>query len=163
MKKLLIVIVLIIFGIGGYNLWRQSGLQSTPQSKGGNFSTLQIGDTKYLVEVADNDNARAQGLSDRPKLESNRGMLFIFDTKDTYSFWMKGMKFPLDFVWISDETVVDLTENVPTPLTDTYIPTIHPKTPVNKVLEINAGEIKRHGFTVGQLVTLTLLKPENTQ
>jgi hypothetical protein len=43
-------------------------------------------------------------------------MLFIFESEGLYSFWMKGMRFPLDMVWINAEcAVVDITKEVPPP------------------------------------------------
>ena len=70
-----------------------------------------IGDATFDVELANTPPLRTQGLSDRPSLPEQTGMLFIFDSGRTSQFWMYRMQFPLDFVWIGENcTVVDVTE-----------------------------------------------------
>ena len=63
------------------------------------------------------------------------------------------LQFPLDFIWIDDNKVVDITENVPVLIQGT-IPTIKPKEPINKVLEVNAGEIAAAHIQIGDTVYL---------
>ena len=107
---------------------------------------------KFFVEIADNDEKRLKGLSHRAKLEKNEGMLFIFPVKTRHSFWMKGMNFPLDFVWIDGDTIADLTENVPHPssgIADDQLTAFTVQFPVDKVLEINAGMIKSANIKIG--------------
>jgi uncharacterized membrane protein (UPF0127 family) len=83
-------------------------------------------------------------------------MLFIFETADQYSFWMKDMRFPLDLVWLSaDCVVVDITKGAPPPepgqgLAD--LPTYRPAEPAQYVLEINAGEAESAGIRIGDPV-----------
>lgn len=106
--------------------------------------TLTIGDTTLLVEISDDAQKRAQGLSGRTSLQSNTGMLFLFEEAFLASFWMKDMNFALDFLWIRDGVVVDITENVPAPTGDD-LPTYSPNQPVDMVLEVNAGWVAAHG------------------
>jgi len=122
------------------------------------IKTIEVNNHSITVEVADTDQLRAKGLSERKSLPQNQGMLFIFSTTGLYNFWMKGMRFPLDFVWIKDDTVVDLTENVPNPKDQTHDPTefYNPKFAVNKVLEINAGEIKKLNIKIGDKIIYNL-------
>jgi uncharacterized membrane protein (UPF0127 family) len=77
-------------------------------------------------------------------------MLFIFESGVTSAFWMKDMRFPLDFVWIgSDCTVVDITPNVPHPATpDSPLPTHSSSVPSAYNFEINGGEAERLGIKV---------------
>lgn len=164
MKKLIFLLILIIVVIGGYSFWKEfsesfPGSNTTTLSQP-TVSTITIGDSTYIIEVKDDDNERAQGLSGRDSLPADQGMLFVFETKDRYSFWMRGMKFPLDFIWIEGDTIMELTENVPVPLTETYAPLYQPKVPVDKVLEVNAGEVKKNEFTIGQKVMLMLIKKQ---
>ncbi len=161
MKKLLFFAILVGVGLFGYQAYSRYVAPQLHQSPSGTHSTVQIRDATYQVDVADEDSKRAQGLSGRTSLDQNQGMLFVFDTKAAYSFWMKDMKFPLDFIWIDGNKIADLTENVAIPLTDTYTPSFHPNASVNKVLEINAGEIKLHGFQIGDQVSIILLKPQS--
>jgi uncharacterized membrane protein (UPF0127 family) len=110
-----------------------------------------IGQATFTVEVAVTDAKRERGLGYRDTLPPLHGMLFVYPAKGDYAFWMKGMRFPLDFVWISGTTVVDITQNVPvSPGPD--FPLYRPKAPADKILEINAGEIRRAGIKIGDSV-----------
>jgi len=102
-----------------------------------------------MLYVADTDKRRVQGLSGVEKLASNEGMLFIFETKAFQSFWMKKMNFPLDFIFLEDERVVDVIENVSP---DSYPKVISPQSQSNRVIEINAGEVERNGIEPGDSV-----------
>jgi hypothetical protein len=93
-------------------------------------------------------------LGGRASLAGDHGMLFVFKDKDKYGFWMKGMNFPLDFVWLDGETVVDITPNVPTWTGLDNPPPIYPNQPVNMVLEVNAGVTSDVGLKIGDKMTL---------
>ena len=60
---------------------------------------------------------------------------------------MKEMKFPLDFVWINEDKVVDLREKVG--ITEMNI---RPARPADRVLEVNSGWIEKHQIKVGDEV-----------
>jgi uncharacterized membrane protein (UPF0127 family) len=40
------------------------------------------------------------------------GMIFFFDKPLKVSFWMRGMNFPLDIVWVRNNVILGVTENV---------------------------------------------------
>src|SRR5690349_12394377 len=63
---------------------------------------ITIDNATFSVVVAKTPEEREKGLSGRDSLAQNSGMLFVFDHPDTYTFWMKGMKFPLDMIFIKD-------------------------------------------------------------
>ena len=75
------------------------------------------------------------------------------DTDNVGSFWMKEMRFPLDFVWISEECfVVDITPDVPHPAPDTpdsQLISYSSQELAAFTLEVNAGEADDNGITVG--------------
>ena len=107
---------------------------------------VHVGNNEYRLYHADNDKKRMQGLSNTDKLPVGQGMMFVFSSKEKYSFWMKDMRYSLDFIFLDSNVVVDLFENV---RTDSYPNIISPRRPVNKVIELNAGEIKKAGITIG--------------
>ena len=110
--------------------------------------TITINNAVVSIEIADKPTKRTQGLSGRQSLPTNNGMLFVFDQPHTPSFWMYDMNFALDFVWIRDNAVVDITENVPPPTNTTpsnELPTYSPAVPADTVLEVNAGWVARNG------------------
>jgi len=105
----------------------------------------QVKSPKIQVELVNTGPSIEQGLSSRTELGAD-GMLFVFSQKHIPSFWMKEMRFDLDFVWLRGGQVVELTANVPapplgTPLSD--LPTYSSTEPVEWVLELPAGSIKQ--------------------
>lgn len=114
-----------------------------------------IKDTEVEVEIADTPDKRAVGLGDKRNLASDSGMLFVFPEESIYSFWMKGLAFPLDFLWIRDNKVVDLTLNVPPQAPgqpDEELPIYQPKEPVDQVLEVHAGFVEKNGVVIGDMI-----------
>jgi uncharacterized membrane protein (UPF0127 family) len=108
------------------------------------------------VEVAVTESEKQKGLGDRDMLALDSGILFVYQNRDRYGFWMKGMRFPLDYIWVSGNTVVDLSADIPAPATPDEQPVeLSPVEPVDKVLEVNAGTIKRLGIQTGDIVRFT--------
>jgi uncharacterized protein len=113
---------------------------------------VQVGDASVLAEVADDPASRQRGLSGRDRLAAGEGMLFLLPD-DSPSFWMKGMRFPLDILWIRDGRVVDVSADVPPPGdSNAPLPTYSPDRPANRVLEVNAGWAAEHGIRRGDAV-----------
>lgn len=113
---------------------------------------IKINNHSLSVEVADTDSLRTKGLSGRISMPPDQGMLFVFPISSYYRFWMADMKFPLDFIWINKNTVVDLTENVPVPSAGSELPTFTSKNPFDRVIEVNAGVIRSLGIKQGDKV-----------
>ncbi len=107
---------------------------------------LNLGKYNYLLVIADNNEKRANGLSNIELMSVNEGMMFVFDKPDFYYFWMKDMNFPLDFIFIRDNEVVDLLENI---TLETYPQSFTSKVQADKVIELNSGEIKKSGIKIG--------------
>lgn len=116
-------------------------------------TNITIGGAPLEVEVANTEKTLEQGLSGRVSLPEGRGMLFTFEQPAPYEFWMYEMKFPLDFLWLADGTVVNVNENVPPPTPASPEPArVRPQKPVTGVIEVPAGWISRHGVKVGDIV-----------
>lgn len=113
-----------------------------------------INNHTFNVDLAVTNQEKQLGLGKRDSLASNSGMLFVYDRPDRYTFWMKDMNFPLDFVWINGVTVVDLTSDVKPVSPGQPLSIYSPKTPVDKVLEVNTGTIKRDGISVGNIIII---------
>ncbi len=110
--------------------------------------TVMINGTTFTVELAITPEEITRGLGGRDSLKPLNGMLFIRDHKERYRFWMGNMRFPLDFLWIDGNRIVDITKNVPI-TKNGEIPQLEPVAPVDKILEINAGETDKAGIKVG--------------
>lgn len=118
-------------------------------SVGKTGAELIINGQLIKVEMAKTDKEISRGLSGRDKLDNNQAMLFIFEETGNYPFWMNGMKFDLDAVFIKGETVVDIIENIAFPRNNDQSQTFQAKVEFDKVLEVNSGTIKRLGIKVG--------------
>ena len=160
MKKFLIQTVLLLIVIGaGIFFYAKPGtipIAFLPQPPKQN--ELKINDAVIKVEVANTQSKRSRGLGGRVSLASDSGMLFIFEKADKYPFWMKGLAFALDFVWIRDSEVVDVLENIQPPASgtpDSSLPFYGSNSPVDKVLEVNAGFVKAHSIKIGDVVKLS--------
>lgn len=110
------------------------------------LSKLKIKDKVIDIELADTPQSREQGLSGRDGLPTNTGMYFIFEKADRYAFWMKDMKFDLDFIWIENGRVVYLSEHVSNPAT------IYPPMPVDRVLEVPSDFVQQNHIAVGDKI-----------
>src|SRR3546814_138545 len=102
-----------------------------------------------LVEIADDDAERSQGLMYRRELAPDHGMLFVFDRPIMIAMWMKNTPLPLDMLFISSNgKVVDLHERaVPFSLD-----TIAAGRRARYVLEVIGGTVDRLGLAVGDTV-----------
>lgn len=143
LHKILLAVFILILCVITANIFINRGL---PTAK------IVIKNTTIPVELAVTAKEKERGLSNRNELKPGTGMLFLNDHKEVYPYWMKGMQFPLDFVWIDGNIVIDLIENVPVSL-ESNPPIIHPKSAVDKILELNVGEIQRIGISIGDKVT----------
>ena len=101
------------------------------------------------VEVAADDELRAQGLMWRDQLRPGTGMLFFFNEDVEHSFWMKNTLIPLDFVWIDkDQRVVAVKYHVP-PCKVENCPSYPAGVPSRYVLEVAGGVAEAHGIKAG--------------
>lgn len=101
------------------------------------------------VDIAAHDPAIAKGLAGRESLEPGQGMLFLFPAAGKYNFWMKGMNFPIDVIWLKDNKIVDLTTDMRPVEDGERIPTLTSRFPADAVLEVPAGFAERHGLKLG--------------
>lgn len=67
---------------------------------------VNIGGKTLNVEVAYTDQEKEKGLSNRDSLSPDSGMLFVWDSPQPVSMWMKDTKIPLDIIFIDEELVV---------------------------------------------------------
>ncbi len=116
-----------------------------------------IGGHPVQVELARSVDEKARGLGGRDRLAAGHGMLFVFDEPQSPTFWMLGMRFALDFVWIRGGRIVELTRDVPpAPPGATeesgLLRTLVPKLPVDLVLEVPAGTIAAKRWSTGDAV-----------
>jgi hypothetical protein len=145
-KKAIILIILIIAcSVFLYFFQREKQPSVAVLSSGPR--TVFLGDKQFSLEIAATRAERERGLSDRKSLCLGCAMLFVFDKKGTYPFWMKGMQFDLDILWVDDTRIMQIDRNI------SHLAGVaevrSPKIAVDRVLEINAGESDRLGLKEG--------------
>lgn len=113
---------------------------------------LMVSGTRLLVEIADDDLERRQGLSDRSVLTPGTGMLFRFSQPQIRAFWMKDMRFPLDILYIRDGAVQEIFADVQPRTVSGTITVVAPAAPADTVLEVPAGESARQDWRIGDRV-----------
>jgi hypothetical protein len=109
-----------------------------------------VGDMQF--EVVTSTAAQELGLSNRPSIPDNYGMLFVFPVAYRYGFWMKDMLVPIDIIWLSDTGDILLIDHSVDP--STYPHAFYPPSPVRYVLETKAGFATQHAWDVGTHVAL---------
>lgn len=104
----------------------------------------------YSLEIANTPETRNLGLGGRKTLNQSRGMLFVFDTPAVQCFWMKGMFFSIDIIWLN--SAKEVTHIEPNLSPNTFPQTYCPQTPAKYVIELNSGEAARASIGVGDLL-----------
>lgn len=103
------------------------------------------------VLIADSDAERVKGLSGKPSLSKDQGMLFIYEQNQYAGIWMKDMQFSIDILWLDDQkTIVDIARNISP---SSYPKTYTPQKPARYILEISAGQAETYGLKKGAKVS----------
>lgn len=115
----------------------------------------------FKLLVARTPKERAKGLGGRNSLAQNEGMLFIYKHAGKECFWMKGMKFDLDILWLDvQKKIVHLEQGVSP---RTYPALFCPDTPAQYVVELNSGTASRNGLSLGATVKIENLPSPTPQ
>ena len=126
-----------------------SGAHSMEQAARPSATVVFPDQTRVSVEIADSEATRQRGLMFREALAPNEGMIFLFDTKGFYPFWMKNTLIPLDMLWLErNGEVVSIAHSVP-PCKADPCPTYPPLAEAWYVVEVVSGFAKAHGVQVG--------------
>jgi len=99
------------------------------------------------VEIANDNNTRTNGLSNRQALYGKKGMLFVFTKEAEQSFWMKDMLIPIDIIFFDSNWQIVLIEANIQP--NSFPKVFGGKVKSQYVLEINAQEANIYGLQVG--------------
>jgi len=110
----------------------------------------------FSVELATEPKQHALGLMFRDSMDEDHGMLFIFPTSATRSFWMKNTRIPLDILYFDqDLRLVSVVQNAK-PCRTQQCPTYSSSGPARYVLELNAGKAAELAVEPGDILVLDL-------
>jgi uncharacterized membrane protein (UPF0127 family) len=121
------------------------------------IDSVVINGVDIRVDIANDEESWYKGLSNRDKICRNCGMLFIFSNRSERTFVMREMRFPLDIIWIDRDKIVKIDKNT-APEGKEYLHEYHSPSPVNYVLEVNAGFAEKQGFKLGDKVLIETVK-----
>jgi uncharacterized membrane protein (UPF0127 family) len=113
---------------------------------------ITVGGVPLTVELAYQPADRALGLGYREGLAAGTGMLFLFEGPAPQSFWMRGMQFCIDIIWIENGVIQGAAESVcpdPPATADADLRSYISPVPVSYVLEVPAGWLDANGLGAG--------------
>ena len=139
---LLLAALAALAGLAG-----QAGGQEVSEH-GNLWVRVTVGKVTVQAEAVRTPERLYLGLSYRTDLPEGRGMLFFMPNEEVQTFCMRGMRLPLDLIWISAGRVAGITRNVP----PTFPGDLTSPGPVNQVLEVPGGFADRHGIKAGDPV-----------
>jgi len=145
------LIFLSIFIVYIFQNSHKTPAQSSPAPQNINLPTIYLNNIGIYVELADTPQKQAKGLSGRTELKDGYGMLFPYTPPQMASFWMKDMLIPIDIIFIKDNKVTTLYENVqPEPdIPLAKLKRYSSKQAIDFVLEVPAGWSQKNGVKVG--------------
>lgn len=110
----------------------------------GNGLWVELGGSRYEVEIADDDAERARGLMFRDSMADKHGMLFVHEREEPQAYWMKNTHIPLDILYFdAGKRLVSQQRDVPPCSAGDGCPPYPSTAPAKFVLELNAGEAAR--------------------
>jgi hypothetical protein len=150
MTTLLLAVTLLLAMVGG----APGPLSSLSQVAPSTLQTAEIavGGVPLTVELAYLPPDTSRGLGYRDGLAPGTGMLFLFEGPAPRSFWMRGMQFCIDIIWIENDAIQGAAESVcpePPGTADADLPSYVSPVPVSYVLEVPAGWLAANGLGVG--------------
>lgn len=111
---------------------------------------LSIDGINLLTELAVTPIERQRGLSFRPSLDENAGMLFVYQQERPLVFTMRETSIPLSIAFINEQLeIIEILQM------DPFAKHTYPSSrPARYALEANAGWFKRNSITAGMKVIL---------
>lgn len=137
-----VVLALIVSFVGGCSANEPKGIVELP-----------VDEAVFYVEIADEPEERQRGLMYREELAEDHGMLFVFPSSETRSFWMKDTRIPLSIAYISSRgEILEIYDMEPLSLDP-----VPSRYPAQYALELNQSAFERNGIAVGDVVDLDAL------
>jgi len=139
------LIVFPLFGCFKKNKETPGNATSSTAASGVQFSKekIQVGDETLMAEIARTDEQLQHGLMFRTSLSDNEGMLFVYSTERTLSFWMKNTFIPLSIGFFDKNGVlVDIQDMEPVKSEMEVPKTYISLKPAQYALEVRKGWFK---------------------
>ena len=110
---------------------------------------IALADITLTVEIANTEESRHLGLMFRRELGEGQGMLFIHETPQVLSYWMKNTYIPLSIAFFDcNHTLINI-EDMPSCKEESCLKNFQSKTPALYALEVPRGWFKKHNIKPG--------------
>lgn len=108
-----------------------------------------------VLEVADNDSERSEGLMNVTDLGRNEGMLFVFEDEEPRGFWMKNTLIPLDMIFLNEyREVINVETARPEPgVSEDNLTVYRSERPAKYIVEVNAGFAENFSIVEGSKIS----------
>jgi uncharacterized membrane protein (UPF0127 family) len=111
---------------------------------------VRIGGEEFRIEVARSEEQKTRGLMHRRSLGERSGMIFVYESDEHLSFWMKNTTLPLTLAFLSGEGEILQIEQLK-PLS---LKPVSSSRAARYALELPAGTLQRLGVVPGDRVVL---------
>lgn len=117
-----------------------------------NIQQVSLRGKTFFLEIAETQPEREKGLSGRNHVAADGGMLFVFDTPDTYCFWMKDTLVSLDMLWFDEN--YRLIHRAQSVQPDSYPTSFCSPRNAKYVVELPAGTTERLNVQIDDVLSL---------
>jgi hypothetical protein len=141
-----------------FNKKNNSEFQKNLPENNFNFSKkkYKLGQKIIYLEIADNPEKHARGLMFRESLAENEGMLFVFESEEPRSFWMKNTFVDLSIGYFNkNQELLEFIEmKAVKSLIQKDLPQYQSHSPAQFALEMKSGWFKKNHIKLGQKLSL---------
>jgi len=110
--------------------------------------------TSVKAEIARTEEERGMGLMHRKNLKDGEGMLFVYDSDDILSFWMKNTLVPLSIAFITSEgRIIEIKDMYPGDLKN-----VTSSRSARFALEAPQGWFARAGVQTGDMAGIDVIR-----
>jgi uncharacterized membrane protein (UPF0127 family) len=118
---------------------------------------VTVNNFDLTVYLAMNNKQIIKGLVIKNQLKENEGMLFVYQQPTKYRFSMRGMKFPIDIIWLNNaRKVIHIEHSLEPCPSDSDCPKFIPTAAALYVLETIAGFSNKHDVKIGTQIDFHL-------
>jgi uncharacterized membrane protein (UPF0127 family) len=117
---------------------------------GNKIGRVYVRDVLVKAEVVKTEIRIEKGLGGRASLADGKGMLFEMLDSEPQHFWMKGMLFPIDIIWIENGRVIGCEKNIFPSDQRVFVS----PSDAGYVLEVPAGFCDRYSVKINDVVRI---------
>lgn len=111
----------------------------------------------FKLHIADSVATRMRGLGGATRLAGDEGLLIRFPFPFFWPIWMRGMRFPIDVLWLRHGRIVDMCECVSP---ENPYRMCFPSHCADGCVELPMGAIQNHALSIGSSIDFKIVNLE---